>query len=58
MNTARPKELGQAPPMPGPYPAEKARQGVIILDRPWRVVVFFGALILLVLLAILLRIAG
>jgi hypothetical protein len=58
MNTARPKELDQAPPRPRPYPAEKARQGTIILDRPWRLVVFFGALILLVLLAILLRVAG
>jgi hypothetical protein len=60
MNTARPKELDQSVQKPAPtaYSAEKARQGVIILDRPWRLVVFFGALLLLVLLAILLRIAG
>jgi hypothetical protein len=58
MSTSKTKELDHAPPRPRPYPAEKARQGVIILDRPWRRVVFFGTLILLVLLAVLLRIAG
>lgn len=58
MSAAKTKELDQAPPRPRAYPAEKARQAVIILDRPRRLVVFFGALILLVLLAILLRIAG
>jgi hypothetical protein len=59
MNTARPKELDQSvPPAPTAYSAVKARQGIVILDRPWRLVVFFGGLILLVLLAVLLRIAG
>lgn len=52
MSALKTKELDHAPPRPRPYPAEKARQGVIILDRPWRLVVFFGALILLVLLAV------
>jgi hypothetical protein len=58
MSASKTKELDHAPPRPRPYPAEKARQGVIILDRPWRRLVFFGALILLVLLAVLIRIAG
>ena len=26
------------------YPAEKARQGTIILKRPWQRIVFFGGL--------------
>ena len=31
------------------YPAEKARQGAIILTKPWQKVVFFGGLALPVL---------
>ena len=29
---------------PEPYPAEKARQGEIILRRPWQRYMFFGSL--------------
>jgi hypothetical protein len=45
---------------PGRDPIRRRRRDrvSIILDRPWRLVVFFGALILLVLLAVLIRIAG
>jgi hypothetical protein len=35
---------------PKPYPAEKARQGEIILRRPWQRYVFFGALVGMVVL--------
>jgi hypothetical protein len=35
---------------PKPYPAEKARQGEIILRRPWQRYVFFGALVGMVIL--------
>jgi hypothetical protein len=41
-----------------PYPAEKARQGVIILRRPWQRIVFAAGLIGAVLLAILLSLQG
>lgn len=43
---------------PSPYPAEKARQGQIILDRPWRRFVFFGAFILLFVLLLVLAVAS
>lgn len=39
------------------YPAEKARQGEIILRTPARRVIFFGGLIGFVLLALILRFA-
>jgi hypothetical protein len=42
-----------------PYPAEKARQGEIVLRRPWQRAVFIGALVACVLLVVVLRfIAG
>jgi hypothetical protein len=37
-----------------PYPAEKARQGVIVLRKPWQRAVFAAGLIGVVLLAIFL----
>jgi hypothetical protein len=43
------------------YPAEKARQGEIILRRPWQKIVFFGGLvvpILWLLFALLFPAAG
>jgi hypothetical protein len=43
------------------YPAEKARQGAIILKRPWQRIVFFGGLavpILWLLAALLFPVAG
>jgi hypothetical protein len=50
----------QTPPQA--YPAEKARQGVIILNTRWQRIVFFtglfGGLVLLVLLGILLSIGS
>ena len=41
-----------------PYPAEKARQGVIVLRKPWQRIVFAAGLIAAVLLAILLSTQG
>ena len=41
-----------------PYPAEKARQGEIILRKPWQRYVFFGALAASVVLAIIFGIAA
>lgn len=41
-----------------PYPAEKARQGEIILRRPWQRYVFFGALAAAAILAIFFRIVA
>jgi hypothetical protein len=35
-----------------PYSAERVRQGEIILRKPWERVVFFGAMILAVALAL------
>ena len=35
------------------YPAEKARQGVIILRKPWQRLVFFGGLALPVILLLI-----
>lgn len=43
---------------PEPYPAEKARQGEIILRRPWQRYVFFGSLAGIVVLLLILRIAA
>lgn len=43
---------------PEPYPAEKARQGEIILRTPARRIIFFGGLIGIVLLLLVLRLAG
>lgn len=40
---------------PEPYPAEKARQGEIILNTPSRRMIFFGGLLAFVVLAIVLR---
>lgn len=34
-----------------PYPAEKARQGEIVLRRPWQRIVFFGGLVAALILA-------
>lgn len=46
----------QAPHSSGPrtYPAEKARQGEIILKRPWQRVVFIAGLVGFLVLALLL----
>jgi hypothetical protein len=41
-----------------PYPAEKARQGEIILRRPWQRYIFFGSLAAMVLLLLILRIVA
>jgi hypothetical protein len=41
-----------------PYPAEKARGAEIILKRPWQRYVFFGGLIGIVLLVLILRLAS
>jgi hypothetical protein len=35
-----------------PYTAERVRQGEIILRKPWERVVFFGALVLAMVLAL------
>lgn len=43
------------PDEPEPYPAEKARQGEIILNTPTRRTIFFGGLAAFVLLVIVLR---
>lgn len=43
---------------PAPYPAEKARQGEIVLRRPWQRYVFFGSLAGIVLLLLILRVAA
>jgi hypothetical protein len=43
------------PAPPKEYPAEKARQGVIILRHRWSRLIFFGALSLIVVIALLLR---
>ncbi len=40
------------------YPAEKARQGRIVLNTPLRKALFFGGLIAFVLLAVILSILG
>jgi hypothetical protein len=40
------------------YPAEKARQGEIILRRPWQRVVFIAGLAGAVILALVARILG
>ncbi|WP_063776775.1 hypothetical protein [Microvirga massiliensis] len=40
------------------YPAEKARQGYIVLNTPARRVIFFGGLIAFVLLSIVLAMLG
>lgn len=40
---------------PKPYPAEKARQGEIVLRRPWQRIVFIAGLVGAVLLAALSR---
>jgi hypothetical protein len=40
---------------PKEYPAEKARQGAIILRHKWSRIIFFGALALIVLAVLLFR---
>ena len=52
--------LGKMPPAQSgqPYPAEKARGAEIILRKPWQRMVFFGGLIALVVLVLLLRSIG
>jgi hypothetical protein len=40
-----------------PYPAEKARQGEIILRTRARRIIFFGGLVAFVVMAIILRVA-
>lgn len=35
------------------YPAQKARQGIIVLKKPWERVVFFGGLALPVILLLI-----
>ena len=44
--------------IPKAYPADKARQGEIILRRPWQRVVFIGGLAGALLLALILGFAG
>ena len=48
-----PDEPGAPPPKD--YPAEKARQGVIILRQKWSRIIFFGALALIVVVVLLAR---
>ena len=48
-----PEEPKATPPKD--YPAEKARQGIIILRHRWSRIIFFGALALIVVVALLLR---
>jgi hypothetical protein len=52
--------LGKMPPVQSaqPYPAEKARGAEIILRKPWQRMVFFGGLVALVVLVLLLRSIG
>ena len=46
------------PRRPEPYPAEKARQGTVMLDTPWKRGVFAGALAAAVILAIVVLFAA
>lgn len=46
----------QAPGVPQPYPAEKARQGEIILKRNWQRAVFIAGLAGCVVLALALAV--
>ena len=48
----------EGPPEPPPYPAEKARGAEIILRRPWQRYVFFGGLVGIVLLLLMLGVAA
>lgn len=48
----------RVPRRPEPYPAEKARQGSIMLDTPWKRGVFAGALAGAVILAIVVLFAA
>jgi hypothetical protein len=48
----------EGPPQPPPYPAEKARGGEIILRTPLRRIIFFGGLIGIALLVLVLGMAG
>jgi hypothetical protein len=43
---------------PKPYPAEKARQGEIVLRTPWQRWIFIGALVACVLLVIAFRLVA
>ena len=47
----------EGPPQPPPYPAEKARGGEIILRRRWQRIVFIGALVAAVVVALVLSLA-
>jgi hypothetical protein len=49
-------EPNEKTPMQEPYPAEKARQGVIILRKPWQRWIFIAGLMGCALLALLLSI--
>lgn len=42
----RKKESDEGQAQPSPYPAEKARQGEIILRKPWQRATFLAGLIL------------
>jgi hypothetical protein len=46
------------PKPPKTYPAEKARQGEIILRHRWSRLIFFGTLVVVVILALLWRFLG
>ena len=47
----------EGPPQPPPYPAEKARGGESILRRRWQRIVFIGALVAAVVVALVLSLA-
>lgn len=44
MDTLTQDRQRAARPAPSPYPAEKARQGTIVLRKPWQRAVFFAGL--------------
>lgn len=50
--------MARRPKEPPAYPAEKARQGEIVLRRPWQRILFIAGLVGLAVLAMLLRWAG
>jgi len=60
MPTREPVQNPPPPPDDGlpPYPAEKARGAEIILRTRARKMIFFGALIAVVVLILILRLAG
>lgn len=47
----------RTPPTPDPYPADKARQGDIVLRRTWQRVIFIGGLVVVVLAGLVVALA-